>query len=126
MKKEIIIFIVCLLLPLIYYRSLYYIYRNYFKISTLRKKTGLQIHHIHLGIICILIAAIILLFTGKNIYVIVILGLGLGFALDEFVPALLMPWDRKIELKAYEKGFIWTIILFIIIILVILGLSFLF
>ncbi|MBI3622884.1 hypothetical protein HY212_02275 [Candidatus Pacearchaeota archaeon] len=122
--KEIFIFIIFLLIPFVYYRSLYYIYRDYFKISGLRKKSGLQIHHIHYGVFFILVVSFILLFSGKNNYAIAFLGLGLGLSLDEFVPALLMPWNRKLELEAYEKGFIPTLILLISLIFILLLLLF--
>lgn len=115
---EIFIFMIFLLIPFIYYRGFYYIYRDYFRISGLRKKSGLQIHHIHYGILFILTASFILLFSGKNNYVMALLGLGLGLCLDEFTPALLMPWNRKVELEVYEKGFISTLIIFLIIIAV--------
>jgi len=123
--KEIFIFMIFLLIPFIYYRILYYLYRDYFKISALRKKSGLQIHHIHYGIFIILVASFILLFFGKNNYVISLLGLGLGLCLDEFIPALLMPWNRKVELGAYEKGFISTLILLVVIILILFLIYFL-
>lgn len=114
--NEILIFVLFLLIPLIYHRCLYYTFRGYFKESKLRRKTNLQIHHLHFGAIFILITAFLLILLGKNIWVVALLGLGLGLIFDEFIPALLMPGNRKVELKAYEKGFIATLILFIFII----------
>ncbi|MBI2045126.1 hypothetical protein HYT23_03645 [Candidatus Pacearchaeota archaeon] len=113
--NQAVLFIIALLIPFIYYRSLYYIYRTYFKESKLRASSGLQIHHLHYGAIILIITAFILIFYGKNNYVLALFGLGLGLVLDEFVPALLMPGNRKIELAAYEKGFIPTLIIFLLI-----------
>lgn len=111
--REIIIFLISLVLPFFYYRSLYYIYRDYFRVSGLRASSGLQIHHIHYGAVFLLIASLLVVFIGKNNYVVALLGFGLGLVLDEFVPALLMPWNRKVELRAYEKGFIPTLLIFL-------------
>lgn len=122
--NEIIIFLLAFLTPFLYYRSLFYIYRNYFKESSLRVKSGLQIHHLHYGCILLVITSMILLFYGKNAYSIVLLGFGIGLILDEFVPALLMPGNRKLELKAYEKGFIPTLILLLVLSFIILMLYF--
>jgi len=58
---------------------MYVIHPAYFKEFWLRRKTGLQIHHLHYGIIFILIAIFILIFIGKNIYVLALFGLGLGW-----------------------------------------------
>jgi len=124
--KEIFIFIICFLVPLIWFRTLYYTYRKYFNISQIRKETHLQIHHLHYGLIMLTICAFLLLFIGKNNYVVGLFGLGLGFCLDEFVPALLMPGNRPVELTAYEKGFIPTLWIFVIIVIVAFILSIIF
>lgn len=113
--NEIFIFVILFLIPLIWFRTLYYTYRKYFNISELRKETHLQIHHLHYGLILITICTLLLLIIGKNNYVVGIFGFGLGLCLDEFVPALLMPGNRPVELQAYEKGFVPTLIIFIII-----------
>jgi len=124
--KEAIIFIISLLIPMIYWRSLSYFFRDFTKEPLLRTKTKLQIHHLHHGIILVFIASLILLFSGRNIYVIILLGLGLGLMLDLFIPSLLMKSDRKQELKVYRKTFFKTLILFVILILIIILLSILF
>ncbi|MBU0958860.1 MAG: hypothetical protein KKB31_02830 [Nanoarchaeota archaeon] len=118
-----LLFAICLLLPFIWFRTLFYTYNKYFKISTIRKKTKLQIHHLHYGLIILTLASFLILFTGENYYVIGLLGFGLGFALDEFIPALLMPGNRPIELKAYGEGFKPTLILLIILILLLLSIT---
>jgi len=110
---------------MLYYRGLFYAAHNYFKKPFLRTKLGLRIHHLHYGIIFVLIATLILLFSGKNVYVIVLLGLGLGLILDLFIPSLLMKSDRRKELVVYKRTLVKTLILFIILILVVVLLSFL-
>jgi hypothetical protein len=122
--KGVFIFIISLLLPFIYWRTLSHIAKNYMKNPFLRMKTKLQIHHLHHGIILVFIASLILLFLGKNIYVIILLGLGLGLMLDLFIPSLLMKSNREEELKIYKKTFIKTLILFVILIMIIILISF--
>jgi hypothetical protein len=122
--KEAFIFIISFLIPFIYWRTLSYIATGYMKKPLLRTKTKLQIHHLHHGIILVFIASLILLFLGNNIYVTILLGLGLGLMLDLFIPSLLMKSNREEELKVYKKTFIKTLILFIVIILIIVLVSF--
>ncbi|MEK6918212.1 MAG: hypothetical protein AABW51_04665 [Nanoarchaeota archaeon] len=123
MNKEIVYFIISFLLPFIYYRTLFLIASRVFDKPILREKTGLKIHHIHYGMILTLISALVLLFAGKNVYVVILLGLGLGFMYDEFIPALLMKSKRSDELIVYKKAFKSTSILFLIIIIIILAVS---
>ncbi|MBL7101017.1 MAG: hypothetical protein ISS23_03630 [Nanoarchaeota archaeon] len=122
--NEVLIFIIAFLLPMLYYRGLFQIYSNYFNKPFIRTKTGLQIHHLHHGIFLVFIAALILLFSGKNIYVVVLLGLGLGLMLDLFIPSILMKSDRKEELEVYKETLLKTVILFTLIVLFINLLSF--
>jgi hypothetical protein len=118
--KEAFIFIISLLLPFVYWRTLSHIAKNYMKNPFLRMKTKLQIHHLHHGIILVLIASLILIFLGNNIYVTILLGLGLGLMLDLFIPSLMIKSNREEELKVYKKTFLKTSILFVVIILIIL------
>jgi hypothetical protein len=105
-----------MIVPFVYYRSLYYIHRVYFKESKIRIKSKLQIHHLHYGAVFLLIVAFI--FIGKNNYSMALFGFGL--ILDEFVPSLLMPGNRKVELQVYGKGFIPTLIIFLLIFFILL------
>ena len=118
--QEKLIFIIALLIPMLLFRICYKIL-DYYKLSLSIKKY--KIHHAHLGILLILMASVILLFLDKNIYVIILLGLGLGLVLDESIAIMIIKTTRGSDLKAYEKGFIKTIILFILIISIILILS---
>jgi len=120
---EVLIFIISLLIPMLYWRILSYIAKGYMKKPFLRNKTKLQIHHLHHGIILAFIASLLLLFLGKNIYVIILLGLGLGLMLDLFIPSILMKSDRRAELEVYRKTFVKTLILFAVIVLMIIVIS---
>lgn len=122
--KEMWIFIIFLLAPMLYWRTMSKIAKNYMKKPIIRTKTGLQIHHLHHGIIFVLIASLILLFVGKNNYVIALLGVGLGLMFDFFIPSVLIKSDRKKELKIYQETFVKTLILFLILIFIVIGLSF--
>lgn len=111
--KHIWIFLIFFLSPMVYWRSLFYLYVKSFDTSFARTKTGLQIHHLHYGVVLIFIASQLLLFTGNSIYVIILLGLGLGLVLDEFIPSLYMPGDRPLELRVYRQALGKTLILFL-------------
>lgn len=118
--NELVIFILAFVAPLLYWRGLFYIASHVFNKPFTRTKTGLQVHHAHYGILFILVASIALLFSGENNFVIILLGLGLGLILDEFIPSLLMPGNRPLELETYRKSLSKTIYFFLIIIVIIL------
>lgn len=120
-----ILFIIMLVLPFIYYRLFFLIFPNYVKREiSWRKWLGLNIHHIHYGIVFILIASILVIIEIQKIYILALLGFGLGFMLDDFIPSLLIKSDRKKEIRTYSKSFMPTIILIILIIIIVLVLSF--
>ena len=114
------VFIIALLLPLFYWRILSYTATGYMQKPFLRRTTGLTVHHLHYGVLFVFIAALLLLFSGRNIFVIVFLGLGLGLILDLFIPSLIMKTDRRAELKVYRETFMGTVILFVVVISAIL------
>jgi hypothetical protein len=118
--KIAIIFIIAFILPFIYLRLLFSIYKKTFNKPYLRTKTGLQIHHGHYGVGLIFIAAIILLFLSRDIWVIVLLGLGLGLIIDESISLMLMPGNRALELDVYSKSFKSTAFLFMVLVLAVL------
>ena len=122
--KEIIFFTIFFIAPMIYWRTLSYLAPNYMNNPFVRTKTKLQFHHLHFGILIVLTSIIALLIWGSNIYLMSLLGLGLGLILDLFIPSLLLETDREIELRIYKKTFIKTLILFLIIIFIILALFF--
>lgn len=118
--SELAIFILALIAPFLYWRGLFYVASHTFDRAFTRDKTGLQVHHAHYGILFVLIGIIALLFTGKNDFIIALLGLGLGLILDEFIPSLLMPGNRPLELEVYRKSFLKTVFLFLTVIATIL------
>ncbi|KKT96301.1 MAG: hypothetical protein UW97_C0016G0001 [Parcubacteria group bacterium GW2011_GWA2_45_15] len=119
-----IIFIIALLAPLVYWRSLFYALSHTFDKPFTRTRTGLQVHHIHYGIIFILIGTLVLLFNGSSDTVIILLGLGLGLMLDELIPSLLIPGNRPLELEVYKSSFSATFMLFLGIVFLVLILGF--
>ena len=122
--NDVLIFIISLLVPFVYYRLMFLIYSNYFiSRRSLRSITGLKIHHLHHGMFYVLLASIILLLSDKNIYVIILLGFGLGNMLDLLISSLLINTNRNDELKLYKKTLPGTIILFAVLILIIVLLS---
>lgn len=123
MNPQIIYFIIALLIPPIYYRGLYLLFPKLFYKRFIKEKTGLSIHHIHYGVIYTLIAIVLFLFLDKNIYIIILFGLGMGFMLDEFAPATLIDMKRKDELKIYARAQKATIFLFLAIIIILILLS---
>lgn len=120
MGSELLIFIIAFIAPVLYWRFLFWLARKKFDKPYTRAKTGLQVHHAHYGIILVLAGTLFILFSVKNLWVIGMIGLGLGLVLDEFVPSLLMPGNRELELDIYKKSLRGTIVLISIIVLVIL------
>ena len=107
-----ILFIIVFLLPTIYQRAHFALRAADFHKIELRKKTGLQIHHAHWGLIFIFVSSLWLVFAEKNMYIILLAGLGWGLILDEIIPHLRMPSDdRALELEVYRKSTKPTLIL---------------
>jgi hypothetical protein len=125
MNSEILLFIAAFIFPFLYYRTLLFLFRKKFDRPYLREKTKLKIHHLHYGMIFLILASFILLFYGKNNYVVFFLGLGLGLMYDEFIPALIMKSNRKDEMNVYRKALIPTAIMFLVIIALLIIFSFL-
>jgi hypothetical protein len=96
------------------YERLHFILeKSYFqKLSFLRKKSGLQIHHGHWGLLWIFISSIWLIFIDKNIYIILLAGFGWGLLMDEIIPSLRTPSNnREEELKIYKGALKPTLVL---------------
>ena len=125
--NTVILFLVAFCAPMIYWRTLFYIAKHKFNTPFTRTKSGLQVHHLHFGVIFTMIAVTIMLLTHtENIYVWALLGLGLGLIVDEYIPSLLLPGDRPVELAVYDKAFKPTVVLFASIVIVIGILYFIF
>jgi branched-subunit amino acid transport protein len=124
MAKEALQFVLAFCAGMLWYRFLFFLVPIYFKRPLTRSLLKLHWHHLHWGILLMLTAAILLLFLGKNTLVIILLGLGLGFCMDLFIPSLLLETNREQELIVYGKSLIPTILLFLFIAAAIIALSF--
>ncbi|MDD5165340.1 MAG: hypothetical protein PHG25_02270 [Candidatus Pacebacteria bacterium] len=123
---QLALFIIIFLAPALYQRGHYALRPEHFNKISLRKKVGLQIHHAHWGLIYIFISSLWFIFADKNIYIILLAGLGWGLILDEIIPHLHMPSDdRALELDVYKKSTKPTLILIGIAVLIFIGLFFL-
>lgn len=113
------IIILVFITPFVYQRLHFRFHRGFFeKLSFIRRKTGLDIHHGHWGLLYIFITSIWLIFFDKNIYVALLASLGWGLLLDEIIPVLKMPAkDRELELIIYKKSEKSTFILLVIVII---------
>lgn len=99
--------------------------KSYVLNPALRRMLGLQWHHYHHGVILVLVGTIALTVVGIQTWILVFLGLGLGFIMDEFAWSLMMPGNRDLELRIYDRSFRPTFILTTIIIFVGLAISYL-
>ena len=110
--KDLLLFLLFLVLPFLYWRSLFFLNRKTFDKPFTRIKTGLQVHHFHYGVVLVAIASLILVISGKNLYSLGFLGTGLGLILDEFMASLQMPGNRPLELEIYQRTLWPTSVLF--------------
>ncbi len=111
---EVVIFIVSFIFPFAYYRILFFTRRKAFE-KPVKTKTGLQIHHLHYGLIFMLGATVVLLFTSNKEFTVMLLGVGLGLACDEFISSLKLIEHRPLGLEIYGQSFKSTLIIFLII-----------
>lgn len=113
MKQEILYFILSFFAAMLWYRILFFVIPIYFKKPFTRSILKLRWHHLHYGAILTLIGVSLLLIFTKSILAIILIGVGLGFIMDLFIPSLLLETDRETELVIYKRSLIPTIILFI-------------
>ena len=119
--RDIIIFTIAFLLPFFYWRLMFVVAKKFAERPKLIG-TGIQVHHLHYGIILLLISTAGLLLFGKNTWVVILHGLGLGLIFDEFISSLNLPEHRALGLKLYRASFVGTLMLFsAIVIVIILG-----
>ena len=117
--NTVLLFLIAFCVPMVYWRTLFYIAKHKFNTPFTRTKSGLQVHHLHFGVIFTMVAVIDMLLTHtQNIYIWALLGLGLGLIVDEYIPSLLLPGDRPVELAVYDKGFKPTVFLFLGIVII--------
>lgn len=123
MNKDILEFIIAFICPLVWHRTLFVILPIAFKRPFTRNVLKIRWHHLHWGILMILAGTISLIIFGKSFWIIALLGVGLGNIMDLFIPSVLVETDRVKELILYRNSLVWTIFLFIFIILSILAVS---
>lgn len=112
MTTEMLTFVLAFLIAMLWYRILFFAIPTYFKRPFTRSLLKLRWHHLHWGLLLILTGTVLLLLTDKNSVVIILLGAGLGFAMDLFIPSLLLETDREKELEIYKKSLVPTLALF--------------
>lgn len=116
--RNLVLFCVSLVLPLVIYRTLVFVvYVG--RPSPLRALTGLTVHHLHYGVIILTVAVVMLILWQRGPLSVILAGLGLGLILDEFIPSLLLQTQRAEEIAAYTRGFVPTIVLFLVLLLAI-------
>ena len=97
---------------IIWYRLLFIVVPLYFKRPFTRSTLKLRWHHLHWGVVFLLIGNAILLRSGSiAISSAVLLGLGLGLVIDLFIPSLLLETNREEELIVYRKSLLSTVLL---------------
>lgn len=111
MTEELKIFLVAFIIGAIWYRIFLKLApKSYVLNPFARGLLKLQWHHYHHGIIIVTVSAIALTIVGVKPWVIILLGIGLGFIIDEFVWSLMMPGNRTVELEIYQRSFKPTLI----------------
>lgn len=125
MTKESLWFLTALVGLMLWYRILFFIVPLYFKRPLTRSLLRLRWHHLHWGLLLILCGTILLLVDTNIGFAIVLLGIGLGFSFDLFIPSLLLETDREKELLVYRQSLRPTLLLFLIISAVVVVLLFL-
>ena len=125
MSNEVLKFLFSFIGGLLWYRILFFIAPLYFKRPLTRSVLKLRWHHLHWGIILILVGTIFLLLSGKNGVAIILFGIGLGFTIDLFIPSLQLETDREKELVVYRNSLIPTLFLGALITIAVIILSYL-
>jgi hypothetical protein len=114
------ILIAGLTLPCLYQRSKFAVNRLAFYKTELRRKSGLNIHHGHWGLLLATISMAMLVSGIRDSLSIGLAGFGWGLMLDEIIPMLRMPSkDRDKELDVYEKTTEATIMLISVVVILI-------
>lgn len=98
------VFLLAFIGGLLWYRILYALVPRYFNRPVIRSFTGLRWHHLHHGIVLVFAGVLLLALGFAMNLVMVILGVGLGFLTDEFIPVLIYETEREKELAVYRKS----------------------
>ena len=103
-ELEFYLFTSLLVLPTLYQRTKLLLNPSSFdKMTWLRRKTGLNLHHGHLGYVMMAISIILLVLGVHNWISIGLGGAGLSLSLDEIPPMFKMPSPgRYVEMSVYK------------------------
>lgn len=103
---------------MLYQRLKFTLNRRSFHRTTLREKSGLNIHHGHWGFLLAFISMNLLVFGVYNAFSIGLTGFGWGLMLDEIIPMLKMPSPgRTLELEIYDQSRNATLVLIGVVVL---------
>jgi hypothetical protein len=117
-KKNLIIFLITFLIAFFYWRLRVFLKYNDGDLPFLRELTGLTIHHYHYGLIMMILAGLLLIFYKKELWVVGLMGFGMGSVLDSFVSGLVKAnTDRVAEITRYSSTLFLTILIFISVII---------
>lgn len=107
-----LLFLLGMVLPFLYYRTLFALYKSHFeKLTGIRSSTGLNTHHHHLGLLILMLTTLVGFDWRTNYAQAFFMGLGWGLVLDEVTSSLLLPGNRTVELQVYEKSTFSTALL---------------
>ena len=110
--RQFVLFLSGLIIPAVYQRLKFALNRPSFRITRLREKSGLNIHHGHWGLLMVFVSTWMLAFGYHGTVSIGLAGVGWGLILDEVVPLLNMPsLGRDLELDVYARSRNATVIL---------------
>jgi len=116
--RQFVLFLSGLIVPVLYQRTKFALYRRSFHRMPLREKSGLNLHHGHWGFLLAFISMNLLVFGVYNIFSIGLAGFGWGLMLDEIIPMLKMPSPgRTLELEIYDKSRNATVVLIGVVVL---------
>ena len=117
-RKKLGIFAGFFVLAFVFFRLRVLIFYREGGMPLLRGITGLTIHHLHYGLIFILIASLMLIFWKVNQVSVGLMGFGLGTVYDSFISRLLsFESIRTDEIAKYNHSFGLTLLLFGVVVL---------
>lgn len=111
LTSEQVTLIISFLAGLLWFRLLFIVAPTYFNKPFTRTKTRLNWHHLHFGIVLVLIGNLLLLAKGESPLVTGFLGVGSGLIVDLFIPSLILKTDRREELVIYRNSLKATLVL---------------
>ena len=115
MSTEVLCFAGGIVAPYIFHRIWYHMRpADFEKISGIRKWTGLNWHHGHMGFILLFLLIICAGNWRHNSVLAFFIGLAIGLVLDEAWASLKLPGNRPVELKVYAESISMTAVILVI------------